>query len=102
MSIVYNKSMLKPLAVDFEAYKLYGGDQAELIQIRLLAGQVIPMHKNDKEMVFFVLKGEGKLRIEQEELELFEGDCIKVNCDVDREWKNESERSLDILAFKIK
>jgi quercetin dioxygenase-like cupin family protein len=102
MSIVRNKSGLKPLDVNFEAYKLYMGENAELIQIHLKAGECIPFHKNEKEMVFFVIKGEGKLKIENEEFSLLEGDCVNVDSGKDREWINKSEKVLNILAFKLK
>ncbi len=87
--------------VPFDAWKLAGDRRFELLSILLKPGERIPVHKNEKDILFYVTAGEGQLLIEDEKLLLQQDNCILVDKNLDREWENCSASNFKVLVFKL-
>ena len=86
---------------DLEGWSLIKSDKAELVYLKLKPGEYLEKHKNPFDVIFYILKGEGKLLLENEVKILQANDSIFIGSNLDRGWKNDSNEELNLLVFKI-
>ena len=91
----------EPLPTEFEARKLIGTEQAELIRFALLPHARIPPHGNDVDVIFHVLAGAGTTTIDGKATPLGEGDTIFIERDTQREW-TAAKSGITLLAVKLR
>lgn len=91
---------IKPFQEGLNALKIFSDQQLEMIHITLLSHEKIEMHKNDIDVVFYVLEGKAKLSIENESGILEKGSCIEVKKDLNRAWENIGKEPFNVLAIK--
>lgn len=64
-------------------------------------GTTIGFHKHvDSEEVYFILKGKGMMRVDNEEVEVSDGDVILNPSGSSHGLKNHSAQDLEILVFE--
>jgi len=73
----------------------------ELVHLKLAPGELLDMHKNPFDVVFYVLKGEGLLTCEGESKTYSPFVSINVKSTEMRAWKNEGKEDFEILVIKI-
>lgn len=84
------------------AFRLMDEDAYELIHLSLGVGQRQEMHTNPLKVLFYVIKGQGQLSV-IDEIKCFEtGECVEVEPEILRSWKNISEEILELLVIKFK
>ena len=80
---------------------LFTSESFELIHLTLQAGEGMEPHIQPMEVVFFILEGEGTLRVGNETLEIMAGTTVHVNAGVARAWHNREQHPLKILVSKL-
>ena len=91
---------LKPFKKGLNALKLFTDEQVELIHITLKPQEKIAMHKNNIDVIFYVLTGKAKLFVETDEELVEKGTCVEVKKDLDRSWENIGIEPFSVLAIK--
>lgn len=86
---------------DLEGWSLIKSDKAELVYLKLKPGESLGKHKNPFDVIFYILKGEGTLLLENDAKRLKANDSIFINNTLNRGWKNDSNEDLILLVFKI-
>jgi quercetin dioxygenase-like cupin family protein len=81
---------------------LFADEHAELIHLTLKRGEVLEKHDNPFDVIFYVLAGKAKLKLENEVFILDANDCISVSTGIQRAMENLGEANLKILVYKIK
>ncbi len=80
---------------------MYSESPVELVHLKLATGESLEMHKNPFDVIFYILKGEGILTVE-EETRTFSGFVsIEVKATEMRAWKNNSDTDFEILVIKL-
>ncbi len=80
---------------------LFSNSKNEIIRLNLKPGEILDVHSNPLDVVFYVLKGKGVLEIENDIIVACEDMTIFVKAGVMRSWKNSFNDILTILVFKI-
>ncbi len=83
-----------------DALKLFSDDSLEVIHITLSEGEIIKEHKNNVDVVFYVLEGKGELVVEGEKYHIEKGSCLEVKRELNRSWENVNGLPLCLLAIK--
>lgn len=86
---------------NLEAFRLLGGNGFELIHLTLAIGEEQTMHANPYRVVFYVLEGQGVLKLQDEKLQLFKDNCVEVVPEILRCWENAWEQPLKLLVIKF-
>ena len=81
---------------------LYSGEKADLVHLTLKEGQSIARHENPIDVIFFVLAGNGKLTLDNEEIILEVNDCIPIKSGTQRSMENTTQVDLKVLVYKLK
>jgi len=81
---------------------LYSGEKADLVHLTLKEGESIAKHDNPIDVIFFVLTGNGKLTLDNEELIISANDCIPVKSGTQRSMENINDADLKVLVYKMK
>jgi quercetin dioxygenase-like cupin family protein len=79
---------------------MFSSEKLELIHLTLKQGEGMDLHTQPFDVVFFVISGKGKLRLENDAVEGLPGTCIHVPAGVKRGWKNESSDIFSVLVVK--
>jgi quercetin dioxygenase-like cupin family protein len=58
--------------------KLIAGDRQMLVQIYLKRGALVPLHTHESEQMTYVLDGMLKVRVDQEEVIVRDGEVIRI------------------------
>jgi mannose-6-phosphate isomerase-like protein (cupin superfamily) len=98
-------------AVQETAYIAHGGavatmvlDARDLKEIGFLAhavlepGRVIEAHRDSMEEIYYIYRGRGRMRVDEEERAVSEGDAVHVPVGSVHALANDSDRSLEILV----
>lgn len=84
-----------------DALKLTG---AEISINSLPAGTGVPFihsHKQNEE-IYYILSGKGKAVIDQEEISLTAGDCIRISPAANRQFSAAEDSSINFLCIQVK
>ena len=100
MSAIANISNSEKLDVDFDAWKLIEHDDTAIIRINMKAGHSVAAHVNEKDVVFYVLSGEGELKIDEQSFLPKVGDSILVGKGKIRSWTVIGDTALELLVVK--
>lgn len=84
-----------------KAYLRFKNEEIELVELCFEENEEIPMHKNPLKVVFYVIEGEGVLKIGDSINNLSAGDIIEIHPDEDRSWKNPHKENLKVLVTKF-
>ena len=98
---VKNISNSEKVPFNIDGWSLIKKDKAELIYLKLSPGQVLEIHKNPFDVMFFVVSGKGTLLHEEKEISMNKDDSIFIDSSINRGWKNNSENDLILLVYKI-
>ncbi len=98
---IYNTENAIKLPIPLDAWKLISTEQAEVIVLKLKAGEKLESHKNNVNVMFYVLEGRGILEIDEEKLFMNKGDIILVKKEKQRGWENNSGSGLQLLVIKL-
>ena len=101
MSEIINIRNSEKLGVEFDAWKLMELENTAIIRINMKAGHSVAEHVNEKTVVFYVLRGEGKLTIDGQSFHPVEGDSIKVEKGKMRSWTVLGNAALELLVVKF-
>ena len=58
--------------------KLVAGDRQMLVQVYLKRGALVPLHSHESEQLTYVLDGMLKVRVDQEEVIVRDGEVIRI------------------------
>ena len=97
---IQNLKNLKPFTESLNALKLFSDDKLEIIHITLAVGEIIPLHQNNVDVVFFVLSGIGEVIVDGEKYSAKKDDCLEIKKDLNRSWQNTGTESLLVIAVK--
>ena len=98
---IKNLSNAQKVRFDIDGWSLIKSDKVQLVYLKLKSGEFIEKHKNPVDVIFFVISGEGKLLLENEEKTLYPNDSIFISNTMDRGWRNESSEELILLVYKV-
>jgi len=80
---------------------MLSNNSLEFVHLKLAPGESLDMHVNPFDVIFYTLKGEGILTV-NDETEKFSGfNVLKVKSTEMRAWKNESSSDFEVLVVKI-
>lgn len=96
--ISFNNAEKLPISLD--ARLMYKSTKNEIILLTIPSGETLPHHKNVLPVTFFIIKGKGKVTVNNETFLVEEGDCFHIEPNKDREWINNSNEVLRILVIK--
>lgn len=91
----------KKVPFDLDGRIMYSNSPLELIQLTLKPKEVLALHANPFDVVFYLVKGKGTLTIETESQTIQGNATIFVEKGKQRGWKNPSEEDLVLLVIKI-
>jgi len=97
---VKNIRDLSPIREGLNALKMFSDDRLEVIHLTLLNGEIIEKHKNDVDVVFYVLEGKAVLIVDEERYIVEKGSCLEVKKDLNRSWQNLGLSPLCLMAIK--
>jgi quercetin dioxygenase-like cupin family protein len=83
------------------SWKMFTCERTELIHLVLGPDEILPLHSNPFDVIFYVLKGSGLLTVEGESSTLRIHDTVDVPAGKQREWKNQGKEELKLLVIKI-
>jgi quercetin dioxygenase-like cupin family protein len=86
---------------NIEGHKMYTGESVEIIHLNMKPGEVLEMHSNPVDVVFYLIDGKGTFITEAAETIIEKDSCFRINAGLLRGWKNNSNIDLKILVFKI-
>lgn len=101
MSAIANINNSEKLDVGFDAWKLVEHDDTAIIRINMKAGHSVAEHVNEKTVVFYVLQGEGELKIDGQVFLPKVGDSIIVEKGKMRAWTVIGDAALELLVVKF-
>ncbi len=76
-------------------------EKCHLVHIKFNRGESIPVHKNDVDVVFYTIKGNGTAEVDGKEYSITEGDTIAVSADADRGLRNTGDSVMEVLVVKL-
>lgn len=95
-----NTGNSQKLPIPQDAWLLFQADNHEVIRLNLEPGEGMEKHALDWRIIFYVLDGTGTLTIGDEVFSLKAHESIAVQPGLMREWKNEGDQALKLLAIK--
>ena len=101
MPAIANINNSEKLDVGFDAWKLVEHDDTAIIRINMKAGHTVAAHVNEKDVVFYVLSGEGELIIDGQAFLPKVGDSIVVGKGKTRSWTVIGNTALELLVVKF-
>ena len=81
--------------------KMYSGAKAEIIHLDLKFGEVVEMHSNPFDVVFYILEGAGIIETPDEQITVEPDMCVEISAKEPRMIRNIGADSLRLLAVKI-
>jgi quercetin dioxygenase-like cupin family protein len=87
-----------PLVID--AWRLLSEEKVELIELHLKQGEEVEKHFNPSDVFFYILSGQGELRVDELIYFLKRSNGIQVKKESQRQWKNTHKEDLKMLVFK--
>jgi len=95
-----NKENATKLPIEQDAWLLFGFDQLEVIRLHLAPGDSMENHINEWRIIFFVLRGRGKLDVEGKVYDLEQEQSIAIEAGKKRFWSNSGNQTLELLVMK--
>lgn len=92
----------KKLPIPQDAWLLFQADNHEVIRLDLKPGVGIEKHAIDWRIIFYVLEGNGSLTIGDEKFSLKAHESVAVQPGLMREWQNDGDQLLKLLAIKTR
>ncbi|MCK4664033.1 MAG: cupin domain-containing protein [Bacteroidales bacterium] len=86
---------------DLDGKIMFSDKNLEIIHLHLKPGELLAKHNNPFDVIFYVLAGQGILKIENEKKIIRANSCIEVKSGLQRSWENNSNDSLMILVIKV-
>lgn len=86
---------------DLDGRFLYRASNYEIVHITLQPGELIPVHTNPFDVVFFIIEGTALLTIETKTDNLNTNDTIFIRQSVNRGLLNKTDKIVRLLVFKI-
>jgi len=86
---------------NLDGRKMFSNPKVEIIHLDLKFGEVIEMHSNPFDVVFYILEGGGIIETPDEQITVEPDMCIEVSAEEPRKIRNIGAESLRILAVKI-
>lgn len=81
--------------------KMFTSPKTEIIHLDIKFGEVIEMHSNPFDVVFYVLEGAGIIETPDEQITVEPDMCIEISATEPRMIRNIGAESLRVLAIKI-
>jgi len=81
--------------------KMFTCPKTEIIHLDIKFGEVIEMHSNPFDVVFYVLEGAGIIETPNEQITVEPDMCIEISAAEPRMIRNIGADSLRVLAIKI-
>ena len=89
------------VAPNLEAFRLLSGKGFELIHLTLAIGEAQTMQANPNRVIFYVLEGQGVMKLQDEKLQLLKDTCVEVGPEILRCWENAGQQPLKLLVVKF-
>ncbi|SDB84279.1 Cupin domain-containing protein [Williamwhitmania taraxaci] len=86
---------------NIDGRKMYSSPKTEIIHLDLKFGEVIEMHSNPFDVVFYILEGAGIIETPDEQITVEQDMCIEISAAEPRLIRNIGADSLRVLAVKI-
>lgn len=86
---------------NLEGRKMYVNPKAEIIHLTLKSGEVVDIHTNPFDVVFYTLEGTATLNVDGKEYNLPKDCTLEIPKDIPRGMKNKTEDILRVLVFKV-
>ena len=82
---------------EFISRKTVAGDRQMFVQVYLKKGALIPRHHHESEQLTYVLDGMLKLRVDEEEIVVRDGQVVRIPSGV----SHQAEALTDTFAFDL-
>ncbi len=84
-----------------EVRNLYNTPNAVISHILLKPGEALKKHITPVEVAFFVLEGNGVVKIGEEKREVWANTLIESPANIPHSWKNQSGSDFRVLVIKV-
>ncbi|MBI9068589.1 MAG: cupin domain-containing protein [Salinivirgaceae bacterium] len=96
-----NSDKVEVLKTEFaQGFKLANTSLHEIVHLSLEQKGIVPAHALNVNVVFYVIKGEGNLTVENDTYIAKTGDVLEVTANLQRSWINKSLTTLELLVIK--
>jgi len=92
---------IMPNPHNIEARKVYNNENLEVVHLILQPGEHLAKHSLPVNVLFFIIEGTGIIEIENKMQRLSKNMFIEVLANIDRGWKNDTDKLLKILVVKV-
>lgn len=86
---------------NLEGRKMYVNPKAEIIHLTIKSGEVVDIHTNPFDVVFYTLEGTATLNVDGKEYDLTKDCTLEIPKDIPRGMKNKTSDTLRVLVFKV-
>ena len=83
------------------AFLCHKSTEAELVELVMKTGELIPLHLNPVNVIFYVVQGKGNLTVNTDTYTMKAGDIAQIFPDEQRAWINNSVEDLKLLVIKL-
>ena len=90
----------KKVPFDLDGRIMFSDEKNEIINLTLKKGEVLDLHTNPFDVIFYILQGKGIYFTEEQTIEIEQNSCFEVESSIKRGWKNESETDFKLLVIK--
>ncbi len=80
--------------------RISSNEKTEFVHLTLEENSVIETHSLDFDIEFFILKGRGKVLLNEETLLVEKDDLLHVAPGINRKWENIGNTALEVLVIK--
>ena len=100
MKVITPKTAEK-VPFNLEGRKMYVNSKAEIIHLTLKSGEVVDIHTNPFDVVFYTLEGTATLNVDGKEVDLPKDCTLEIPKDIQSGMKNKTGNTLSVLVFKV-
>ncbi len=79
---------------------MFSNSNVELINLTLPKNELLDLHTNPVDAVFYVLSGKGTLLFENEKIVVEKNSCFEIKKGTRRGWENTGNVELKLLVVK--
>ncbi|TAL70524.1 MAG: cupin domain-containing protein [Bacteroidetes bacterium] len=100
-TITYKNLPVNPNPHNVDVRILFQDDKIQILHITLNPGESLPKHTMNLNALFYILDGSGIASIGNEVQEVSRDTLIPSPAELERGWRNNSDKPLRILVTKI-
>lgn len=86
---------------NLDGRKMFSNEKVELIHLNLNPNEEVPPHTNPFDVIFYILEGEGIVKVDGETFQVKSNFTLFVEKDKQRGMANTGRKNLRVLVIKV-